>query len=270
MARLPKTPRRLRRVAPDERLSVVDHLDELRNRIIVSVLALVVAFIAMYVVHDRLLHVLQWPLPAGHDKLITFSPTEPFMTVIKVVFYAAILIALPVWLYQLYAFVIPAVTHQSRRKSLVVVGGVSALFVAGVAFGYFVVLPVALHWLLSFGGDTFSVQLRAGEYYSFITTMLLASGILFEVPVAMLAFARMGLVTAAVYRRQWRVAIVAIAFIAAILPGGDPFSMILLMIPQILLYLLGIWLAATFGAAPLWRREAWAGDESEASGSTGG
>ena len=90
---------------------------------------------------------------------------------------------------------IPAVTHQSRRKSLVVVGGVSALFVAGVAFGYFVVLPVALHWLLSFGGDTFSVQLRAGEYYSFITTMLLASGILFEVPVAMLAFARMGLVT---------------------------------------------------------------------------
>jgi len=266
--RVPRAPRRLRRVAPDERLSVVEHLDELRNRIVVCVVALIVAFIAMYVVHDRLLEVLQWPLPADHDKLITFSPTEPFMTVLKVVFYAAILTALPVWLYQLYAFVIPAVAHQSRRKSLMVVGGVSALFVAGVAFGYFVVLPVALQWLLGFGGDTFLVQLRAGEYYGFITTMLLGAGLLFEVPVAMLVFARMGLVTAEMYRRQWRLAIVIIAFIAAILPGGDPFSMLLLMVPQILLYVLGIWLAATFGATPLWRREAWAGDESEASGST--
>jgi sec-independent protein translocase protein TatC len=262
--RVPSPPRRLRRVAPDERLSVVEHLDELRNRIIVSVLALVVAFIAMYVVHDRLLDALQWPLPDDHDKLVTFSPTEPFMTVLKVVFYASILIALPVWLYQLYAFVIPAVAQQSRRKSLTVVAGVSALFLAGVAFGYFVVLPVALNWLLGFGGDTFSVQLRAGEYYGFITTMLLGAGLLFEVPVAMLALARLGVATAETYKRQWRAAIVVIAVIAAILPGGDPFSMLLLMLPQILLYLLGIWLAATFGSTPLWRREAWAADESEA------
>jgi sec-independent protein translocase protein TatC len=264
MPRVPRVPRRLRRVAPDDRLSVVEHLDELRQRIVVSVLALVVAFVAMYVVHERLLDALQWPLPADHDQLVTFSPTEPFMTVLKVVFYASILIALPIWLYQLYAFVIPAVAHQSRRKSLMVVAGVSSLFLAGVAFGYFVVLPVALNWLLGFGDDTFLVQLRAGEYYGFITTMLLGSGLLFEVPIAMLALARMGVLTAEVYKRQWRVAIVVIAVIAAILPGGDPFSMLLLMVPQVLLYILGIWLAQTFGSTPLWRREAWAADESEA------
>jgi sec-independent protein translocase protein TatC len=262
--RVPRVPRRLRRVAPDERLSVVEHLDELRQRIVVSVLALVVAFVAMYVVHERLLDALQWPLPADHDQLVTFSPTEPFMTVLKVVFYASILIALPIWLYQLYAFVIPAMANQSRRKSLMVVAGVSSLFLAGVAFGYFVVLPVALNWLLGFGDDTFLVQLRAGEYYGFITTMLLGSGLLFEVPIAMLALARMGVLTAEVYKRQWRVAIVVIAVIAAVLPGGDPFSMLLLMVPQVLLYILGIWLAQTFGSTPLWRREAWAADESEA------
>lgn len=262
--RIPRPPRRLRRVEPDEHLSVVDHLDELRQRIIVSVLALVVAFIAMYIVHDRLLDVLQWPLPADHDKLVTFSPTEPFVTVLKVVLYAAILIALPVCLYQLYAFVIPAVANQSRRKMLAVVAGVSALFAAGVAFGYFVVLPVALNFLLGFGDDTFTVQLRAGEYYGFATTLLLASGLLFEVPVAMLAFARLGVVTADVYRKQWRLALVIIAAIAAILPGGDPLSMLLLMVPQVVLYILGIWLAQTFGSTPLWRREAWAGEEPEA------
>jgi sec-independent protein translocase protein TatC len=256
-----RRPRRLRRVAADERLSVVEHLDELRNRILVCVAALVVAFAAMYVVRDSLLHALQWPLPPHHDKLITFSPTEPFMTVVKVVFWSAILVALPVWLYQLYAFVIPAVADQSRRKMLVVVAGVSSLFLGGVAFGYFVVLPVALRWLLGFGDGAFTVQLRAGEYYSFATTMLLAAGLLFEVPIAMLALARLGVITASAYRRHWRIAIVVIAFIAAILPGGDPFSMLLLMIPQIALYVLGIWLAQAFGSTPLWRREAWLPDD---------
>jgi sec-independent protein translocase protein TatC len=262
MARMPPLPPRLRRVRPDERLAVVEHLHELRQRLILSVVALVVAFAAMYAVHDRLLRALQWPLPDDHARLITFSPTEPFLTVLKVCFAAAVLIALPVWLYQLYAFIIPAVTEQSRRRMLAVVGGVSSLFVGGVVFGYFLVLPVALRFLLGFGDGVFNVQLRAGEYYSFTTTMLLAAGLVFEVPVAMAALARMGIVTADMFRRQWRVAIVAIAFIAAILPGGDPFSMLLLMVPQLVLYCVGIWLARVFGSTPVWRREAWAaGDD---------
>jgi sec-independent protein translocase protein TatC len=252
----------LRRAGRDEQLPLTDHLDELRRRIMVSILALVAAFIVLYVERDWLVHVLAKPLPAKYEhKIATFSPTEPFFTTLKVVFWGSVLAALPVWLYQAYAFVVPAVSDQSRRKSMAVVGGLSGLFVAGVAFGYFVVLPVALRFLLGFGDDTFNVQLRAAEYFGFVTTMLLASGLLFEVPIAMLAFARLGLVTARMYRQQWRIAIVAIAVFAALLPGGDPVSMLLLMVPQILLYALGIWLAAAFGRTPVWRRDAWAAEE---------
>jgi sec-independent protein translocase protein TatC len=251
--RIPVGPRRAR---PDDRLSIVEHLDELRGRAIVCVLALVVAFAGMYAVHGALLDALTRPLPDGTGRLLTLSPTEPFVTTLKVCFWAAVLVALPVWLYQLYAFVIPAVADQPRRVMLAIVGGVASLFAAGVAFGYVVVLPVALRFLLGFGGDTFEVQVRAGEYLGFATSMLLASGLLFEVPVAMAALARLGVASAGLYRRQWRVALVVIAVIAAALPGGDPMSMMLLMIPQIALYAVGIALAARFGRPPLWRREA--------------
>lgn len=261
MARLREmTPRRVGR---DERLSVVEHLDELRRRVIVSIVALLVAFAVAYGFHQQLLDILEWPLPERYKEtgLITLSPTEPFFTVLKVCFWAAILAALPIWLYQLYAFVIPAVQDQPRRRMLVIVAGASALFLGGVAFGFFVVLPVALQFLLDFGGDSFLTQVRAGEYFGFVTMLMLGAGLMFEVPVAMLALARIGVTTADFYVRHWRVAIVLIAALAAILPGGDPFSMLLLMIPQVLLYLLGIWLARRFGGPPLWARDAWAAEE---------
>lgn len=254
----------VRRARPDERLSIVDHLGELRARIVVSALALILAFALTYAVHGWLIDLLERPLPDVYrDQLTTFSPTEPFFTVLKVSFWSAILLSIPVWLYQLYAFIIPAVTEQSRRSMLLVVAGVSGLFLAGVAFGYIVVLPVALDFLLGFGGDSFDTQLRAGEYFGFVTALLLGAGIMFEVPVAMLALARLGLASAELYRRQWRVAIVIIAAVAAILPGGDPFSMFLLMLPQLLLYQVGIWLSSAFGGPPLWSGRLWGGDHDE-------
>jgi sec-independent protein translocase protein TatC len=239
--------------------------------VIVSLAALVVAFGVAYGFHDQLLEALQWPLPDRYKEtgLITLSPTEPFFTVLKVAFWTAILAALPIWLYQAYAFVIPAVQDQPRRRMLAIVAGASTLFLGGVAFGYFLVLPVALDFLLGFGGDNFSTQVRAGEYYGFVTTLLLGAGLMFEVPVAMLALARIGVASAAFYRRQWRVAIVVIAILAAILPGGDPFSMLLLMIPQVVLYALGIALAARFGGPPLWARDAWRGDADDDEPATG-
>jgi sec-independent protein translocase protein TatC len=246
----------LRRVLPEERLSVVDHLDELRRRVIVSALALLGAFAALYAVHDQLIALIRAPLPDG-QALVTLSPTEPFMTVLKVVFWASILVALPIWLYQLYAFVVPAVANQTRRGTLAVVAGVAALFGAGVAFGYAVVLPVALRFLLGFGDGVFTVQLRADEYFSFATTMLLAAGLLFEVPVAMAALSRLGVATASTFRRHWRIAVVVIAAIAAVLPGGDPLSMILLMMPQLVLYEVGIRLTRLLERRPNWSPRAW-------------
>ncbi|MGE3138199.1 MAG: twin-arginine translocase subunit TatC [Thermoleophilia bacterium] len=258
--------RRLRRAGREEQLSVVDHLDELRNRLIVSVVALVVAFAAAYGFHEQLIEFLERPLPQRFEDtgLITLSPTEPFFTTLKICFWTAIIVAVPVWLYQVYAFVIPAVQDQSRRRMLAIVAGASSLFLAGVAFGYYVVLPVALDFLLNFGDGTFQTEVRAGEYFAFVTTLMFASGLMFEVPVAMLALARIGVATAELYIKQWRIALVLIAALAAILPGGDPFSMLLLMIPQILLYGLGILLAKKFGGPPLWAREAWADAEDDA------
>ena len=244
-----------RRARPDDHLSVVEHLDELRRRLIISALVLVVAFAGMYAVHGALIDLLTRPLPDDTGQLITLSPTEPFVTTLKVTFWAAVLVSLPVWLYQAYAFVIPAVAEQPRRVVLAVTSGLAGLFAGGVAFGYVVVLPVALDFLTGFGGDTFNTQLRAGEYFGFATTMLLASGILFEVPVAMTALSRIGVTSARMYRTHWRIALVGIAAIAAILPGGDPVSMVLLMIPQFALYGVGIALSAKFGQPPLWRRE---------------
>lgn len=236
---------------------MVEHLSELRTRLIWSFGALIVAFAVMYVFREQLLDLLKRPLPQEYRDagLVTLSPTEPFFTVLKVCFWSAILVSIPVWLYQLYAFVIPAVTEQSRRVTLAIVGGISCLFLAGVAFGFYVVLPVALDFLLGFGGDTFQAQVRAQEYFGFVTTLLLGAGLMFEVPAAMVGFARMGLVSADMYLSQWRIAIVVIAAVAAILPGGDPFSMLLLMIPQIVLYALGVVLARRFGRPVLWRAE---------------
>ncbi len=254
MARLP---RRLgpRRVSPTEELSVVEHLTELRHRLFVSVLALVVAFAALYVFNEQLLNILLDPLPVQYRKLLALSPQEPFMVILKVVFGASVLVALPVLLYQLYAFVIPALATQTRRVMLAIVGGISTLFIGGVIFGYFLVLPVALNWLLGFAGNDFTVALRASDYFSFALTMLFAAGLVFEVPIAMLLLARLGLVTATQFRQGWRVAIVAIAFVAAILPGGDPVSMLLLMVPQIALYIVGIWLASAYGRPAPWARD---------------
>lgn len=253
---------RLRRVDHDQRVAIHDHLHELRGRILISVGALLVAFFGAYAVHNWLLAQILRPLPDGFQRLATFSPTEPFFTVLKICFAAAIIVALPVWLYQLYAFVAPAAGRQSRRMSLIIVAGVASLFLVGVAFGYFVVLPVALKFLVGFGGDNFNVQLRAGEYISFSLTMMLAAGLMFEVPMAMVALGRMGVVTVSMLRKNRRFAIVIAAVLAALLPGGDPISMLLLMAPQIVLFEFGILLVKAFGQEkPLWERGAWANDD---------
>jgi sec-independent protein translocase protein TatC len=254
-----RLPLGFRTVEPDERLSLVDHLGELRRRLIVSLAALVVAFAGAYIFRDEILRLLTRPLPPKqqHFGLVTLAPTEPFITIMEVCLWTAILITLPILLYQVYAFVIPAVGRHSRRMMLVIVAAISALFLLGVAFGYYLVLPIALKFFLGFGGTQFTSQVRAQDYFGFVATLLFATGLTFEVPLAMAAFARMGLVTPEMYRKKWRYAIVGIAAIAAFLPSGDPFSMLLVMVPMIVLYVVGIWLASIVGRPLVWRRDAW-------------
>jgi sec-independent protein translocase protein TatC len=240
---------RLRPVRHDEELTLVEHLDELRSRVLIAIAALVPALALCGWKNDVIIEILNRPLPEGVEP-VTLSPTEPFLTTATLVVYAALLIAMPVLLYQAYAFVLPAFEPGERRVALPLMLLAPALFVAGVAFAYFVVLPPAIEILLGFNADEFQTQLRAREYYSFAALTLVSLGVLFQVPIAVLAATRLGLVTPERLRRGRRYAILAIAVLAALLPTIDPVTMILEMVPLIALYELSILVARAFGRPP--------------------
>ena len=236
---------RLRPVRHDEHLSIVEHLDELRSRLIVAGLSFVVAFGLAFWQKGPLLRIANDPL--GGRKPITLAPAEAFMTTVTVAAYAALLLALPVILYQLYAFVLPAFSPAERRVALPLLVMVPVLFIGGAVFAYFVVLPPALKFLLNFDANNFHTMVRARDYYGFVGLTTISVGILFQVPVAILALTRLGIVTPRQLRRTRRYAILVIAVLAALLPSVDPVSMLIEMAPLIVLYELSILLASAFG-----------------------
>jgi sec-independent protein translocase protein TatC len=238
--------RRQRPVGHEDRLTVVEHLDELRTRIVIAVFAFAVALAACFWQNHLLLKIINDPLPKG-QKPITLSPVEPFTTTLTVSAYAAILIALPVVLYQLYAFILPAFSPTERRVALPLLLMVPVLFIAGAVFAYFVIVPAALNFLLNFNSSQFNTQLRARDYYGFVLLTMLAAGIVFQVPVGVLGLTRLGIVTPHQLKKNRRYAFLGCAVIAAALPGVDPVSMLIEMVPLVLLYELSILLATFFG-----------------------
>jgi sec-independent protein translocase protein TatC len=245
---------KIRPVSHEDRLTVVEHLDELRWRLIISLATFTVALALCFWQNHFILDLLDNPLP-GNQKPLTLGVAEPFMTTLTVSAYAAILLSLPMILYQLYAFVLPAFSPSERRVALPLLLMVPFLFIGGVVFAYYVVLPAAVKFLLNFNDDQFNVQIRARDYYSFVAMTLLALGLVFQVPVLILAATRLGITTARQLRRYRRHAIVVIAVIAMALPGTDPVTMLLEMVPLVLLYELSIVLAAVFGRPPIERVE---------------
>jgi sec-independent protein translocase protein TatC len=239
-------PRRVRSVGHDDRLSVVEHLDELRSRLIISAIAFAVAWAFTAWQNHAILEIVNAPLPDGIDP-ITLAPAEAFYTTLTNSAYAALLISMPVILYQLYAFVLPAFSPTEKRVAKPLVWMIPMLFVSGVVFCYFVVLTPALDFLLTFNADEFNTQVRARDYYSFVTLLMLALGIGFQIPVGVVAGCRLGLTTPETLRKKRRHAIVLIAVLASLLPTLDPLTLILEMIPLLLLYELSIWLASALG-----------------------
>ena len=239
-------PRRVRALGHDDRLSVVEHLDELRSRLIISAIAFGVAWAFTAWQNHAVLEIVNAPLPDGIDP-ITLAPAEAFYTTLTNSAYAALLISMPVILYQLYAFVLPAFSPTEKRVARPLLWMVPVLFVSGVVFCYFVVLTPALDFLLNFNADEFNTQVRARDYYSFVTLLMLALGIGFQIPVGVVAACRLGLTTPETLRKKRRYAIVLIAVLAALLPTLDPLTLILEMIPLLLLYELSIWLASALG-----------------------
>ena len=230
----------------EDRLTLVEHLDELRTRLMIAGGAFVVALALCFWQNERLLKIVNDPLPKGQEP-ITLGVAEPFTTTLTVSAYSAILIVLPIVLYQLYAFVLPAFSETERRVALPLMLMVPVLFIGGVVFAYYVVVPAALKFLLNFNDDQFNTEIRAREYYSFISMTLMSVGILFQIPVGILAATKLGIVTPTQLRRNRRYAILVIAVLAALLPGVDPITMLIEMVPLVLLYELSILLAAAFG-----------------------
>ena len=240
---------RLRPAQHDDELTLVEHLDELRSRIIVSAVVLTVAVGLCFWQNSLLLDIANAPLP-GDRVPITFGVTEPFMTTLTLSFYGGLLLAMPVLLYQVYAYVLPAFKPGERRVVLPFLLMVPLLFIAGVVFAYFVVLPAATSFLLNFNQDDFNIQVRAREYYSFFSLTLVSVGVLFQIPVGILAVTRLGIVTPETLARNRRYAVLLIAVVAMLLPGTDPVTMLISMLPLLLLFELSLLLARAFGRPP--------------------
>ena len=234
---------RIRPVSHQDRLTLIEHLDELRTRLIISILAFVVGFGLCFWQDEEVFDILNAPLPDGF-KPITFGVTEPFLTTVTVSAYAGLALALPVILYQVYAFVLPAFSPGERRVALPLLLMVPVLFAAGLAFGYFIVLDRAVDFLLNFNDEQFNIQVRARDYYSFVAFMLVAMGLIFQIPMAILAVTRVGIVTPRQLREWRRYAYFVIIVLAALLPTVDPVSLVLETVPLVILFELSIVLAS--------------------------
>jgi len=238
----------------DKELSLVQHLGELRDRLVVCAIALVATTAIAFFFATQLVRILIIPVDCTfiptftcHEPpttLISLSPTENFTTYFRVALFAGFALAMPVILYEIYAYINPALLHKERRFIRFMGLPVIGLFIGGMLFCYFVLLPNAIKFLISFGEENIKNQLRAADYISFVTIFILGMGLIFEVPVAVFALVKIHVITRAWLAKQRRYAVLAAFVIAAVItPTPDPFNQTLVAVPMYLLFELGLFLA---------------------------
>jgi sec-independent protein translocase protein TatC len=235
-----RLPRRLRH---GEEATLVEHLDELRSRIIVSLVAFGLAFVVAFVFHEHLIHWLEQALPEKRRHLLTLGVAEPFLTSVWVAIWAGFLLALPIVLWQLWNFLAPAFEEHTQRLVAWFVLLSTALLACGLAFGYFVALPAAVHFLTNYDDNLFNIQIRARDYITFSMTVLVAVALVFELPIFVLALVRLGVLTTGQLRHNRRIGYFAVAVVGVLLPGIDPVTTAVETIPLLILYELSIWLS---------------------------
>jgi sec-independent protein translocase protein TatC len=238
----PRLRRLPRRLGYGEEATLVEHLDELRSRLIVSLLAVGVFFPVAYVFHEHLVRWLMRPLPDG-THIVTLGVTEPFTTAVKLSFYAALSAAFPVLVWQAWSFFAPAVQEGRQRVVARFVAFATVLFAGGMAFAYFVILPLALRFLTHFDEELYDIQIRASYYLSFAALMIFATGLVFQLPIFVLALVRLRILTTDQLRRNRKIAYVALLGAAILLPTVDPVSLAFEVLPLWLLFEGSIWLS---------------------------
>lgn len=228
-------------------LTILEHLKELRIRLTYAGVGVLVATVVSFLFAERLLQFLLQPYaasnPAG-SSLQTLRPTEGIETYFKVSLLAGVVLSMPIILYQFWRFIEPGLHRHEKRYIYVFIPSALLLFALGLAFAWFVLAPAAIYFLANFMPEVFRTEWTGQEYISFITRLLLWIGLAFQLPVIIYVIARVGLITPATLRGQWRVAVVAIAVLAAVItPSIDPVTMLLTMAPLVVLYVLSIGLA---------------------------
>lgn len=248
MSTFPLSKRLPRRLGHGEEATLVEHLDELRTRLIVAAAAVVLGTIAAFVFQHDILHWLNAPLPRKRQDqgLLTLGVAEPFLTTFKVSIWVGVGAATPVVLWQLWGFLAPTVAQRTQRALIGFVAFASVLLAGGVAFGYYLVLPKALSFLTNYNDQTFNIQIQASNYYDFVLLVLVAMGIVFELPIFVLALVKLGIVTAHKLLHSRRIGYFVVAIVAVALPGIDPVTTTLEAIPLFALYEGSIWLAVLF------------------------
>jgi sec-independent protein translocase protein TatC len=231
-----------RRLSHDEEATLVEHLTELRHRLIICLVAIVPAFALAYAFHEQLIERLMDLVPEG-TPIVTLGVTEPFTTSLKVSFYAAIALVLPLLLWQVWAFLAPAVGEGTQRILSAFVVLATFLFVAGVVFCYTIVLPKALEFLVDYDSELYTEQIRASYFLSFVALTLLAFGIAFQMPIFILGLVRLGVLSSDRLRRNRRIGYVAMLAFAILLPTVDPVSLALEVAPLLFLFELSIWIS---------------------------
>ena len=227
----------------DGKMSIIEHLAELRRRLIVCIAALVVAFAAAYTFSEQILHVLVAPIQKAMTSgggLSILRVEEAFVTQIKVALVAAVILAFPVIIYQVWAFVVPALKRKEAKVGLTLVLSSTLLFIAGILFTFFVILPYAFTFFLASAQGIASPNISLAFYVSFCAKMMLAFGLVFQLPLVLVFLVRSGFVSLDQVRRSRKYAIVLIFVVAAILTPPDVLSQLLMAIPLLALFELGI------------------------------
>lgn len=237
MRRLP------RRLGHGEQATLVEHLEELRWRIVVMLAALALGTAVAFAFHTHILDWLNLPLPEARRNLVTFGVTEPFTVSLTISVYAGFLLALPVILWQLWSFFAPALDAGSERRALGLAAFAVVLGAAGLAFGYLVLLPRAIHWLTTYDQAQFHILIRAQPYYKFVSTILLGIVCIFELPLVVLGLVQLGALSSRQLRKNRRIGYFLVAVIALGLPGPDPVTTGLELLPMWVLFEGSIWLA---------------------------
>jgi len=224
--------------------TVTEHLEELRRRVIFSLLALLLATAAIVPFAPIVLKFLKYPSGGAIERLVFFGPEEAFLIYMRISISAGLVVALPVMLLQLWAFLSPAIDGRFKKHAFLFVSVSFLIFLFGCSFSYFILLPAALKFLLNIGRADLEPVISATRYISFVTGLILACGIVFEMPVVSFFLTRIGAINAGMLRRKFLYAVIAILIAAAVItPTGDAFNMLMLALPMIALYEVSIWIS---------------------------